>query len=888
MKTVSRGEFTVFIGAVSGVGKTIAMLRAAQELEHEGTDVVIGCLSFEGLPRAITEMTLLENFCERSSLQTDGLDIDEIVRQKPDLVVVDDLAYTNGEGATRAKRYQEVESLLAAGIDVYTTLNIYEIESYSDIITKVTGARLTQTVPDKFLERVNKIQLVDLPPEAIIERFHAGKVRIHGLSVDELEKFYRRGNLIALREMALRYTAHRVDRQLEDYMQSKDISGPWPVAEKVMVCVSASPFSTELIRFTRQLAVKLKVDWMAVYVETPRQRARNNRELVHLDDNLRMVEELGGEIVVLTGNRVADEIIHLARKRNVREIVMGKPRQSRIAEWFRGSVVDEVIRNSLGISIHVIPGKQEQGVSQRITSKVMRTQGTVNWSSYILVTLFVAALTILLHPLRSPYNLVNIALIYLLPVLISAARWGIGPSFYAAGAGLIVFDWFFVPPFYTFAVSDVRYLLSFAVFLTVATLTAGLAFRLRQQLNTVKHRESVTSTLYALSREITAIGDLQMMLDTVVRQISETVDTDVGIFLPDAEGELTLAAHSNEQATWGRTPSETTVAKWVYRTGETAGRGTDTLRESPDLYLPLRTEEHTYGVLAANVGRLETLDADRVRLVEALSRLAAIAIARVQLAEEAKIAHLTAESERLRNSILDSLSHELRTPLATIIGSVTALTETGEVFSATDRAELLATIREGALRMNRLVTNLLGMVRLESGMLKLRKRLCSIGEIVDAAVRQLREGLQDRQIRVDIDTDIERIAVDDALLEQVMVNLLSNAIKYSPKKSQITVTVRRFKTRLSIAVADEGIGIPKEDITRIFDKFHRSERAMNIPGTGLGLAICKGIVEAHGGSISAESNGDKGTTFVILLPLTTSEKQPTEPILGEEVGVEYV
>jgi len=889
MERTPRGEFTVFLGATSGAGKTYAMLQAAHIRKSEGVDVVIACIEAND-PQTLALVSGLPLIV---ALQVDAvypmreMDVENVLAQQPQLVIVDNLAHMNAQGAPRCKRYQDVEALLAVGIDVYSTLNIQEIESYSDIIVKITGMTVTETVPDKFLELVTRIQLVDVPPDELMRRFQARKVWGDANKI-ELERFYRRGNLIALREMALRYTAQRVDRQLEDYMKSNEIVGPWPISGKVMVCVSASPFSAQLIRFTRQMAANLKVDWLAIYVETPRRLPRSQEERGRLEENLRLAEDLGAEIVSITGSDVADELVQLARKRNVKEIVIGNPRHSRLWEWFHGSVVDRVIRNSLGISVHVIPGRAD--VTQDVELATDATIAvSVNWWSYAVVTGFVGILTILLHPLQASFDLVNIALLYLLPVLISAVKWGLRPAIYAAGVGLVAFDWFFVPPFYSFAVSDLRYIISFAVFLTVATLTAGLASRLRQQLYNAKQRESVTSALYTLSRQITAIGDLNTMLKTVVQKISETIGTEVGIFLPDIHGELQLSTHSAEQSEWGSNPSEMTIARWVYRNGEMAGRGTKTLRESPSLYMPLQTEEHIHGVLAVDLGTSDSFDvSERLRMIEALARLAAVSIARMKLSEEAKVAHLIAESEKLQTALLDSLSHELRTPLATIIGAVTGLLQGGDVFNAEDRKELLTTIHEGAMRMNRLVTNLLSMVRLESGMLRLRKGLCDLKDVIGVAVGQVRDSLQNHEIKVVFDNQSSQVPVDDILIEQVLVNLLSNAIKYSPNGSEILVSLKCIKDNVAIAISDQGMGIPKQEIEMIFDKFQRSSRTLHIPGTGLGLAICKGVVEAHGGQITAELNREKGTTFTILLPASEGEVPFSDDIKESKGGVGYV
>lgn len=889
IEQTARGELTLFLGAASGAGKTYTMLQFAHQRKQAGVDVVIGSLDTQEQDTVAlaTGLPWLESFQLEQEHSMQEMSVEAVLNRNPELVVIDDLAHKNMQGSLRSRRYLDVEAILASGIDVYTTLNVHEIESYSDMVMKVTGTPVRNTVPDKFLELANRIHLIDVPPDELIRRHETRNTLVNPKNTD-LEKFYRIGNLTALRELALRYTAERVDHQLEDYMHSNEIVGPWSVSGKVMVCVSASPFSAQLIRFTRQVASNLKVDWLAVYVETPRRLLRSQKERIQLEGNLRLAEDLGAEIVSIVGNDIADELIQLARRRNVKEIVIGKPRHSRVWEWFHGSVVDQVIRSSIGMSVHVIPGNPDS-LHRTEFNFNKKADDTTHWSSYAVITLFIAILTVFLRPMQASFESVNIALLYLLPVLISAVKWGLFPSFYAAVVGLVAFDLFFVPPFYSFAVSDLRYIISFTVFLIVATLTASLASKLRTQLNSARQREVVTSALYTLSRQITAIGDLSTVLKTVVRQISETASAEVGIFLPDSEGELQLSAHSDNDSKWGSNPSELTIARWVFRNGEMAGRGTHTLRESPDLYIPLRTEEQTHGVLTINLGRVESLDdSERFRMIDALARLAAVAIARMKLMEEAKVAHLTAESERLRTAILDSLSHELRTPLATVIGAVTGLLDAGDIFTADDRNELLTTIRDGAMRMNRLVTNLLGMVRLESGMLRLHKGLCDLEDIIGVALRQLEDALQNRKVMVVFDPQTPRLAVDDVLIEQVLVNILSNAIKYSPDKSEISISVRHIGNEVTIAVSDQGIGIPKQEVKRIFDKFHRSPRTLNIPGTGLGLAICKGIVEAHGGWISAEPNHEIGTTFTIFLPVIDENEAFTDSIYDKKEGAQYV
>jgi two-component system sensor histidine kinase KdpD len=862
-----RGKLTLFIGAAAGVGKTYAMLMAAQQQRDKEIDVLIGWIEARNYPDtqklAAQEMfkSVMPHAIQYKGNETYEMDTEEIIKRHPRLVLIDNLEHVNAPGALKPKRYLDVEAILSQGIDVYTTLNIQHVESLNDIVTQIIGWKISETVPDAFLEQVDQIQLVDISTDELIGRFNHA---IHDENKrDELQRFYRIGNINALREMTFRYAAQRVDSQLEQYMHDKNIEGPWPVSEKVMVCVSASPFSTQLIRMGRQMAASLKSDWMVVNVQTSQGMPGSERQQNQLARNLQLAEELGAEVVSITGNPIAEELLSLARTRNVKQIIIGKPTRSHIVEWFRSSIVEQLIRNSHGISIHVIPGKPKKTLEKEVTT---RSPHPFSWMPYVGVTFFIALLTTILQAFGLAFDLVNIALIYLFPVLFSAVYWGLGPSFYAASVGVLAFDFFFVPPCLSITVADLRYTFSFAVYLAVAALTASLAARLRQQLNLAKQREAHTASLYALSRQMTAITDINSLLENVSRQVSDTINTQVAIYLPDNKDELELTTYSSSHSKWGKGESEMVIAKWVYQHGEMAGRGSNTLRESPGLYVPLHTEDRIYGVLAVNLENRNTTPENQ-RLLEAIGSLAASAIARVKLGEEAKLAHLTAESERLRTALLDSVSHELRTPLATIIGSATGLIEGDRKFSSEDRLELLSTIRDGALRMNRLVTNLLGMVKLESGMLRLRKEWYDVEDIIGVVLSQVKDFLQHREIRVLLPDPIPFLLGDDVLLEQVLVNVVSNSIKYSPDHSQIVISVRQDDSNTIITVADSGIGILAADRERIFDKFYRADTTRHVPGTGLGLAICKGIIDAHGGTITAELNLEKGTIITIALPI---------------------
>ncbi|WP_339306464.1 ATP-binding protein [Paenibacillus sp. FSL L8-0435] len=513
-------------------------------------------------------------------------------------------------------------------------------------------------------------------------------------------------------------------------------------------------------------------------------------------------------------------------------------------------------------------------LSERIKKETPAAHGKrVPAYAYVWVTLGVTLLTLLFHAIGMSGDLVNVGLVYLFPVLVSAVYWGMGPAVYAASISVIMFDFFFVPPYLSFTVEDLRYLISFVVYLAVAILTASLAGRLRQQLEMVKAREATTNSLYALSRQMTAITDLNALLVNIATQVSLTLGKPAAVYLPDKQGDLLVTSSSASEGDkdgWGNGESEIAIAKWVYLHGQIAGKGSSTLRESTGLYVPLRTEEQIHGVLAVSMDAGEVHEQqEELRLLEACGGLAAGAIARVKLAEEARLAQITAESERIRTALLDSVSHELRTPLTAIIGSATGLLKNDTLFTPDDRRELTGNIRDGALRMNRLVTNLLGMVRLESGMLQLNRKWCDVEDIISVVLTQVREFSLNRNFQVELPDDPVFIYGDEVLLEQVLVNIVSNAIKYSPDESRIVITVTSDKSpsQLTIMVADQGIGIPEAERTRIFDKFYRSESTQHVTGTGLGLAICKGIVEVHGGTIVAEPNLGGGTRIRIDIPM---------------------
>ena len=877
--TMAKGTLTVFLGAASGVGKTYAMLEAAQGRLSEGMDVVIGQIETHG--RWDTEALLkgLTVIPARSLPYEDRivyeLDLDALLVRRPQIVLIDGLAHTNVIGSRHKKRYMDVQELLTSGINVYTTLNIQHLETLNDIVAQITGITVRETVPDQVLDTASQIQLIDIPPDELIQRFKDGKVFVPDQATEELKKFFRPGNINALRELALRYTAQRVDRQLVSYMQSHGIDGPWPTGEKILVCISSSPFSAQLIRIAKRMAERVQGEWFAVHVETLHRFSISEAEKDSMAKNFRLAEELGAEIIGLTGNNVVEEILELARKRNVSQIIIGKPEQTRFWEIIHGSIVDKVIRQSQGISIHVIPGSQQETESSRnklVSGSAERTKTKLRSLPpvvpYITSSLMILAMTLGITATSAFLGLVNISLLYLLPVLLSAARWGTFPAIFTAIMATVTFDIFFVPPIFSIIVADLRYFISFAIFILVGLITGRLSARLKQQVIYSRQRENNITSLYALSRDIAAADNLDAVLDCIVSNVSDTLDGQVMVLIPNEKAQLVLRKDSGLNNFYNE--NELAVATWVYERGQKAGKGTETFGVAAALYLPLSTEQGTHGVLAICFNEtVSQFDAERIRLLEAFTKLAAMAINRVKLADQARESLAMVESERLRTALFNSLSHDLRTPLSSIIGAVTGLLEDkNAVYSPDVRNELLQTILQGAERMNRFVSNLLDMARLESGMLRLNKEWCDLQDIIGVSINRLGISLNRRPIDIDIQDDLPLVQADGILIEQVFINLLDNAIKYSEKGSNISVSIKQQEERLEIVVANRGQSIPETDLSKVFDKFYRLNSPLQVSGTGLGLAICKGLIEAHGGEIWADNNILGGVTIIFTLPLT--------------------
>jgi two-component system, OmpR family, sensor histidine kinase KdpD len=862
-----RGRLKIFLGAVPGVGKTYAMLEAAQVRKREGIDVVVGVVETHGRPETDALLHGLDIIPRRKieyrNRTFEEMDLDAILACRPQLALVDELAHTNIPGSRHPKRYLDVEELLAAGIDVYTTVNIQHLESLNDTVAQITGTRVRETIPDRILDCAAELELVDLSPDELLQRLREGKVYVPEQAQRAIQRFFRLGNLTALRQLALRRTAERVDEQMQTYMQAHAIPGPWPAGERLLVCVSSSPHSPRLVRAARRMADRRHAEWLAVYVETPRHHRLSDADRDRLGQTLRLAEQLGGEVVAIPGHNVAEDLIRYARSRNVTEVIIGKSLRSRWSELWRGSVVYDIIRKSGDIAVYVI-NEADEGSQRTPTSPAFQRPAV---RTYFLSAWAVCLAAVTAKILESFLALPNLSMVFLIAVLFSAVTWGLGPSILASILSLLAYNFFFVEPIYTFTVANPQDILSLVIFLITAVLTSNLAARVRHQADAAKHREARTAALYALSRQIAGAAGLDDVLQVIVTQVAQILGAKVVVLLPAADQLVLKGGHP---ADLQLTMAERAAATWAWQHHQPAGRGADTLPGGEWFYLPLATAHSTVGVLGLQYDPPEmVLSPDQRRLLEALAGQAAVAIERTRLVREMEQARLLTETERLRDALLSTISHDLRTPLVSIIGAVSSLLTYGATYDEGARQELLLTIQEEAERLNRFVGNLLDMMRLESGALELKREWVEIGDVIGTALSRLSRSLGQHRLVIEVDPDLPMLRFDFVLIEHVLVNLLENAAKYSQPETKICVRARREGQAIIVDVADEGIGIPVGERERIFDKFYRVQRGdRQGAGTGLGLSICRGIVEAHGGHITARSPAHgPGAVFTVTFPL---------------------
>jgi two-component system sensor histidine kinase KdpD len=877
------GRLMIFVGAAPGVGKTYTMLETARARKKDGYDVAVGVVETHGRKETKALLRGLEvipqRLVEYKGRSLEEMDLDAIIARRPQIVLVDELAHTNAPGSRHPKRYLDVEELLSHGIDVYSTINIQHIESLNDVVAQITRVRVRETIPDSVFDRADAVELVDLTPNDLIQRLKDGKVYIPDQAKRALDHFFSPANLTALRELALRRTADRVDDQLLTQMRARAISGPWAAAERLLVCISEDPRSAGLVRYTKRAADRLHAPWTALSVETHRSLRLSNEERDRVADTLRLVERLGGEAVTIPGgsHAIADDIVAFARANNFTRIIIGKSGRSRWFELLHGSVVHDLLRRSGNISVQVIAGEELTGDPiPRKTVRAADATPAYNPLPYLAALASVAAALAFAWFTRPYFGIESVDLVFLTAVIGIAIRYGLRPSLLASVAASLCYNFFFLPPLFTFTITDPTNVAAFVSFAVIAVVVSNLAARMRSQAVIAIGRSRTTESLYAFSRKLAGTGTLDEVLWATAFQMASMLKVHVVLLLPAGEAIAVRAGYPPED-TLGA--SDIAAATWAWKNERPAGRGADTLPGAQRLFVPMRTGRSTVGVVGIDSDKPgPLLTPDQRRLFDALSDQAALAIERVRLVDDFDRTKRTMETERLRAALLTSLSHDLKTPLAAIFGAAGMLRELGDRLSAADRDELLSTIIGESERLNRFIANLLDMTKLESGAVAPNTVPHEVGDIIAAAVKRAGSVLASHRVDLDLPEGNPLVRVDDVLLEQVLFNLLDNAAKYAPPGTTIEVRAWREGQSVMLQVLDEGPGIPADDLERVFDKFYRVRKGDHVrAGTGLGLAISRGFVEIMQGTIVAGNRSDRiGAVFTIALPV--AEVSAMEPV----------
>jgi len=852
-----------------GVGKTYAMLVAAHRALEAGVDVLVALVETHG--RAETELLLVGlPLLPRKAVPYNGaelkeLDLEALLARRPRLAVVDELAHSNPPGLRHAKRWQDVEELLASGIDVFTTVNVQHLESRTDTVLQITGITVRETVPDSFLEAADDIQLVDLTPGQLRERLAEGRVYIGDRAAVAADNFFKESNLTALRELALRLTAERVDKQLRTIREERNISAIWRSGERLLVAVSPSPFSTRLIRWTRRMAYALDAPWIAVNIESTRPLRPEERRL--LDENLDLARELNAEVIIAPGEDVATTLVRVAQQHNVSQIVIGKSRGNPLLELLRGgSLIDRLIRRSGQIDIYVVPAEPR---TARRRWRDWSLSLTSRPKEYATAFLTVVAVTALGLATQSWTGYWSVSLFYLSAIVLLGLFLGQGPILAAAALSALTWDFLFIPPIFTFRFDRLEDGLMFGFFFVMALVTGRLTGRLRAQAGAERSREQRATALYQLIRAIAAARSRDEVVRGAGAQIQELFGSKVAVFTEGPADRLLL----HPSATYATSERETSVAEWVFRNHKVAGKFTDTLPSSEGFYLPLIAGEVAVGVLGVKPPGEETLSASQRYLLEAFATQIALALDRERLRETEEAGRLARESDKLHRTLLDSVSHELKTPLAVIAGAAENL----DLADGPPRGPLITEIRVAAARLQRLVNNLLDMTRLESGALRVRLDWTDLSDLVNAALNTARETCRDRAINVRLPAELPLVKLDFGLMEQALVNLIHNACHHTPPTAEITISagVAESAGEVWISVSDTGPGLPAELSSRIFDKFIRGQPD-RAGGLGLGLSIVRGFVEAHGGRVDGRNDPAGGARFTIFLPFSRHAGIPPE------------
>jgi two-component system sensor histidine kinase KdpD len=874
----TRGRLKIFLGAAPGVGKTYEMLMSGRARRADGVDVVIGVVETHG--RKETE-ALVEGFevIARRTIDYRGqtleeMDLDAILERRPALVLVDELAHTNAAGSRHPKRYLDVQELLSRGIDVYSTLNIQHVESLNDVVAQITRIRVRETVPDSIVDRADDIEIIDITPDDLIKRLADGKVYVPKTAKRAVENYFSPGNLTALRELALRRTAQRVDEQLLNHMQTHAISGPWAAGERLLVCLGHGNNGASLVRYARRQADRLRAPWAVLHLDTPQAVSLPEEDKDRLAANMRLAEQLGAETVTLPALSPSRDIIAYANTNNFTHIVVGRPSSSRWRQLWQGSVTHDLIRHAGHISVHVISGDDSEGQQARGV-KTAQAPKPFRIKPYLLSVIFILLAILAGITLDQTLDVQNLALVFLMAVLAASVQGGLGAGLFASLLGTLSFNFFFLEPRYNFTVRDPESIVALFFYLGVAVVASNLTAAVQRQAAAARQRARTTEDLYLFSKKLAGTGTLDDVLWATAFQIASMLKVRVVILLPEGSSVAVKAGYPPDDTL---VDADIAAAKWAWEHNRPAGRGADTLPGAKRLYLPLRTGREAVGVIGLDNDRQgPILTPEQQRLFDALSDQAALAIERVQLVSDVDKAKLAVETDRLRSALLTSISHDLKTPLAAIMGSADTLKGLGTQLDEEARRELLSTVIDESERLNRFIANLLDMTRLGAGAMEPNYAWHFAGDIVGTALSRAGKIVSHHKVEVHIPETLPMLRVDPVLFEQVLFNLIDNAAKYAQEDTLIEIRGRQDGNALLLSVVDEGPGIPPDDVERIFDSFYRVRKGDHVrAGTGLGLSICRGFVEAMGGTITAANRTDRfGAIFTIRMPV------PAEmPVLG--------
>jgi two-component system, OmpR family, sensor histidine kinase KdpD len=871
-----RGKLRIYFGSSAGVGKTYAMLMAGRKLKAEGRDVVIGVVETHGRSETAALLGDLEilppKLMSYRGKELTEFDLDAALLRQPSLILVDEFAHSNVQGARHPKRWQDVEELLAAGIDVLTTLNVQHLESLNDVVGGITNVRVWETVPDTVFDDADEVVLVDIPAEELLERLKAGKVYVAQQAERAANNFFRKGNLMALRELALRRTADRIEGDVQAYRVDKSIGSVWKTANALLTCVGPDAGAERVVRAAARLAGQLSAEWHAIYVETPALQRLPAARRERILGTLTLAKELGATTAVIADADVAASVVDYARSHNLSKLVIGRDPARRLWPWQRssGQKLAMLAPDIDLIEVGRTDGAMQNGDARNSASSWPAPSGAESGDRrkfkrlrYVWAALACVAVTLLSIPLAEHFDRSNIVAIFILTVVLVAVRFGRGAAALAAVLSVCSFDFFFVPPRFSFAVSDVQYILTFIIMLAVGLITGQLTAGLRFQARVAGHREERAGSLYEIARDLSGAVQIDQVVRISDESIARTFRASAALLLPNAAGQLAATSSRTDTAL----AVDIGIAQWAFDKGQPAGFGTDTLPGTEVLYIPLRAPSHARGVLAVKAHNRRLLRIPEQRqLLDTFAALIAIALERVHYVELAQNAVVRMESERLRNSLLAALSHDLRTPLTVLVGLAESLTLTKPPLSPA-QLETTAAIQDEARRMSTLVSNLLDMARIESGEVRLNLQWQPLEEVVGSALNATRGMLQRHLLEVHLPRDLPLVHIDALLIERVLVNLLENASKYTPPGSTIRLAAEVVADQLSVSVSDNGPGLPLGREEAVFQKFTRGERESATPGVGLGLSICRAIVESHQGRIVATHRPGGGARFTFTVPL---------------------